>query len=66
MYWVGLFAAVGLLMNAGQMLLRPQKFVGTGRFDATEPRTVKAFGWGTLALGLALLGLSLISLVEGK
>ena len=65
MEWLRLLLAVLLLLSAGQMLLRPQRFVGAGRLNATDPRTVRAFGGIALVLGVSLLGVTVTSLVEG-
>ena len=61
-----LILAVFLLVSAGRMLLRSRSLVGTGRLDATDPRTVRIFGWVILVLGISLLGVTVTSLVEGK
>ena len=66
MDWLRLVLAAFLLVSAAQMLLRPRRFIGPGRFDATDPRTVRIFGWGALIAGLALLGVFVTALVEGK
>ena len=65
MDWLRLLLSFFLLASAGRMLLQPMGFVGKGRLDATEPRTVRMFGWFTLILGVALLGMAATSLVEG-
>ena len=61
MDWLRLLVALSLLVSGGRMLLRPRTFVGGGRLDAADPRTVKIFGWVTVMLGVALLGMILAS-----
>ena len=63
--WLRLLLSIFLLASAGRMLLRPYSFVGKGRLDATDPRTVRMFGWFTLILGVVLFGMTATSLVEG-
>lgn len=54
-----------LLLYGGRMLARPQSFVGTGRLDATDPRTVRKFGWFFLSFGVVGFGLALLHFAEG-
>jgi hypothetical protein len=65
MGWFSLLVPIFLLASAGRMLLWPQSFVGTGRLEATDPRTVRLFGWFFLLLGIAGLGMAATSLVKG-
>jgi hypothetical protein len=42
----------------------PDRFVGTGRFDASDPRTVRFFGGALLFFGLVLFSLALWRILE--
>jgi hypothetical protein len=64
MEWLRLFLALSILVNGARMLLRPRSFVGPGSLDATDPRTVKIFGWASIVIGLPLLGASITPLLS--
>jgi hypothetical protein len=65
MAWLSLTLALMLLLSASRMLLASQSFIGPGRMDATNPRTVRAFGWFFFVLGVLPLGAAVTKLVEG-
>ncbi len=61
-----LLIGLSLVFSAARMILRPQSYVGSGVLDASDPRTVRTFGWFFLILGLVGLGLASMTFVEGK
>jgi hypothetical protein len=65
MSWLYLVLALSVVASGSRMLLRPHSFVGPSRFDATEPRTVRLFGWFFVILGGGITCLAIAALVKG-
>jgi hypothetical protein len=47
------------------MVRHPQSFLGQGTPPATDPRTVRRFGWMFAGMALLIFALSLGSLLQG-
>lgn len=60
-----LLSALGML-GAYRMIRHPQKFFGSGEYDAHDPKTVRFFGGVFLVMATLLFAASLYGLAGGR
>lgn len=56
--WAGLGLSAVILWSGARMVFRPGSFAGIGLIPASDPRTVRAFGFLFLVIGVANAGLN--------
>lgn len=63
--WAAAAGTLALTIEGVRMVLRPAAFLGTGTPPATNPRTVRIFGYVFAALGLMGFGGAVTHILEG-
>ncbi len=58
---LGLLMGVAMGLQGARMVSQSAAFIGEGRLDARDPRTVKIFGKAFVLMGAAIVILSILS-----
>lgn len=63
--WLPLVTGLGFAATGLRMILRPAAHLGIGTPPAIDPRTLRFFGYVSVAAGLVGLGTALIRVLKG-